>query len=288
MKIGIVTCQAWPHLLDADQDIIIMLSEHDIDAFPVVWDDQSVDYSIIDALLIRSTWDYFEKVDAFTKWLDMVEARNIPCFNSIKTIRANMHKRYLRQLAENSLSIIPTFWIDKGNYSQLETFLGQTNPGEYIIKPAISAGSYLTEKFNYTEANAILAQYKEIIQDVDLMIQPYIQAIEDSGEVSLLYFNGQYSHSVIKTPKEGDFRIQSQYGGVYNVFEPKTELIHFGLKAIEILAEGQLYGRVDMVKMGDQYTIMEVELIEPDLYFSIHPLAKKTFVDQLVQMCQKL
>jgi glutathione synthase/RimK-type ligase-like ATP-grasp enzyme len=281
MKLGLITSQAWPTLIDGDKPIIGLLARHDIVALPLVWDDESIDWQGFDALVMRSPWDYFEKYPSFSAWLNRIEALGIPTYNSIKTIKYNIDKAYLRDLESKGIDIVPSLWINKQSGLLEEVLDGAPWP-EMVIKPTISAGSFLTTKFSRAQIAEVIETHTTIHQSYDLVLQPFLPEIVTKGEVSLLYFGGKFSHAVIKKPSQGDFRIQSQYGGIYTQYQPNITLQKLGLHIANMIDPHHLYARVDMIELGNVHHVMEVEMIEPDLYFSIFPDKISTFIDTLV------
>jgi glutathione synthase/RimK-type ligase-like ATP-grasp enzyme len=282
-KLGLLTCQKLPNLIESDQALIPLLADKDILGEAVIWDDQEIDWSQYDALLIRNTWDYFEKIPQWLSWLDKIESLNLPMINSVKTVRYNMDKHYLNDLATKGISIVPSIFIDIDENQRLYDIIMNAMWPTMVIKPTISAGAFLTSKFSIDEIDEIVDRYTKLDNKCDLVLQPYLPEIETSGEISLIYFNATYSHGVRKTPKVGDFRIQSQFGGIYQLIEVDDRIIEFGKKALVATGNDCLYGRVDLVMIGENPHIMEVELIEPDLYFEHFPSSKELFVSVLIQ-----
>ena len=119
--------------------------------------------------------------------------------------------------------------------------------------------------------------FNTLISENDWLIQPFVPEIKD-GELSLIFFNGKYSHGVIKKPREGDFRVQKQYGGLYQSFDPDAELLQVADSIIQQIRQPLLFARVDGVMINDKFHLMELELIEPDLYLEFGTDIKKRFV----------
>ncbi|MEY4925600.1 MAG: Cycloserine biosynthesis protein DcsG, partial [Bacteroidota bacterium] len=153
-----------------------------------------------------------------------------------------------------------------------------------VLKPAISGGSYRTTLFDRENWPQIEADYLEFAQENDLLLQCFLPEILSAGEISLIYFNRKFSHAVVKTPKEGDFRIQSQFGGHYAIYNPDAELLQTAGKIIACFEGELLYARIDGVLHDNQFLLMEVEQIEPDLYFYLHESAKNTFVEAILEL----
>lgn len=283
MKIALLTCQNFPNLYVPDQFLITDLAQHGIDAIPAVWDDETIDWSTFDCLIFRNTWDYFEKEDAFNRWLNQIEKAGIPTLNAIEIIQQNKHKFYLRDLEAKGIPIIKTIFIEQTN----DLNLRELTPSDWqksVIKPAFSGGSYQTEVFEVHQIDQINTQYQPIAAQKELLLQQFIPEILTLGETSLIFFNKQFSHAVNKTPKAGDFRIQVQFGGTYAGIEPSPDLIRQAQKAVDTFEGKLLYARVDGIVIGDQLQLMEIECIEPDLYFGYSDGGQQRFVDAILEL----
>ena len=179
-KIGLVTCERLPQLIEADQQIIPFFSELGIDAEPVIWDNPDVNWSRFDALIIRNTWDYFVKADAFQAWLTRIENWGIPLWHSVDTIRRNAHKFYLQSFEQQGVPIIPTLFSPKGETAVSWEQLKEKGWTEIVVKPAISAGSYETHRLNIAEINE--KDWATLVGGTDQLIQPLLPAVMSHGE----------------------------------------------------------------------------------------------------------
>ncbi|UQD57480.1 RimK family alpha-L-glutamate ligase [Flavobacterium sp. K5-23] len=283
MKIGILTCDKLPELLASEQVLIPALSKHNIDAKPVIWNDPNIDWSAFDYLIFRNTWDYFEKETEFNLWLDHIEKLGIKTLNPIAIIRQNKHKFYLREMEKQGVLILPTVFIDKTNALNLKELI-PPHWKKAVIKPAFSAGSYLTEVFDIDAIDQINTQYLNIAQKKELLLQEFMPEIQTLGETSFIFFNKKFSHAVNKKPADGDFRIQSQFGGQYALIEPSLELIEKAQNIVNTFQGDLLYARVDGIVIENELHLMEVECIEPDLYFELSEGAIERFVNTIVEL----
>ena len=153
-----------------------------------------------------------------------------------------------------------------------------------IIKPAFSAGSYQTEAFTILDIDSINEKYKPIAAQKDLLLQEFIPEIQSLGETSFIFFNKKFSHAVNKKPANGDFRIQVQFGGKYLLIEPGSELIAQAQNIVNTFLNPLLYARVDGIVIDNKLHLMEVECIEPDLYFNICESAQQRFVASILEL----
>lgn len=285
MRIALLTCNKLPDLLPADQLLIPRLALRGIHAVAVVWDDRRIDWKSFDFLIFRNTWDYYEKETEFNHWLDWLETNGIKTLNSISVVRENKHKFYLRELNRKGIQILPTIFIDKTSQLRLAAMI----PPEWkmaVIKPAFSAGSYLTECFKIDDIEEVNSRYKTIAESKDMLLQEFRPEIQTLGETSFIFFNKKFSHCVNKKPASGDFRVQFQFGGEYELVNPDQSLIDQAKKVVDEYSE-ILYARVDGIVIDGKLFLMEIECIEPDLYLNLEENAYDIFVDEIVAMTTK-
>lgn len=280
MLIGILTCRKLPLLNPPDQILIPLLLENGLRAEPVIWNDKNVNWKSYDYLIVRNIWDYYLETKAFEEWLDLMEDLKIQVLNSVRVVRQNMHKFYLKEFRESGIRIIPTLFSGQNSPVSLGEVLAR-QWDQIVIKPAVSAGSHLTNIYRAEDLDA--EAFDEVVSGNDWLIQPFLKEIETNGEISMIFFNGRFSHAILKKPKEGDFRVQSQYGGQYQLFEPAQELIATGQKVISQINEPLLYGRVDGLMIDGTFNLMELELIEPDLYFQYDERIAQRYIKEILR-----
>jgi len=283
MNIALLTCDKFPNLLATDQQLIPELAKHNITASAQIWDDPSVRWANFDYLIFRSTWDYYEKESAFNHWLADIKQLEIKTLNAVEIIEKNKHKFYLRDLEQKGIPIIQTIFIDKTETLDLRTSIAP-HWNKAVIKPAFSAGSYLTEVFEIKNVDLINENYKSIAQQKDLLLQRFMPEIQTLGETSLIFFNKKFSHAVNKKPIEGDFRIQVQFGGKYALIQPNPELVAKAQRIVNIFPDPLLYARIDGISIGNEFHLMEVECIEPDLYFNLSEGSQERFVAAILEL----
>jgi len=279
MKLALLTCSKLPELLEADRLLIPLFQEKGHEIKIAIWEDTNLNWNNFDYLIFRNTWDYYEKEITFKAWLHKLENQKIKTLNSLSLIQWNLHKFYLKELEEKGIPILKTFFLEKGKPFDFDTIPNDWR--ELVLKPAFSAGSYLTVKFKREDWKSIMIQYTEHFKNKDFLLQAFSPEIQTYGETSLIFFNGTFSHAINKKPKENDFRVQVQYGGVYTSFEPEPALILQAEIVVKALPYESMYARVDGIVKNGILELMEVELIEPDLYFNIVPEAKLRFVNAI-------
>ncbi|HZK69174.1 MAG TPA: hypothetical protein VFC36_06220 [Paludibacter sp.] len=279
MKIALLSCQNWHGALENERAFAQEFPKH-FDVHVEVWNNPSVNWAQYDCLIFRTVWDYFEYPTEFASWLDELERLNMRTLNPISIVKRNQNKFYLQDLERQGIDIIPTIFIPKNTGLDL-SFLNEKQWYKAVIKPAVSAGAYLTKLFSLSEIKEVEAEYAPIALERDLLVQPFMPEILEQGELSFVFFHGKYSHAISKKPKDGDFRIQSQFGGQYQAFMPDPQLLATAANIIKVFGGDLLYARVDGILKDGKFLLMELELIEPDLYFAYHADAKQNFFKAL-------
>lgn len=276
-KIGILTCEKFRDLFKTDQTLMNLLIDRRHEVYPIVWSDHK-NLESYDAVIFRSTWDYFERKDEFNQWLESLENKPIKLFNPLSIIKENIHKFYLKKLEEYGVIIVPTIFQVKTNN------LDVSIPDEWnqaVIKPAFSAAAYKTRVFDKKEIEQVQEEYKLFAVENDMLIQKFMPEIISIGETSVIYFNGKNSHAVLKKPKSGDFRVQSIFGGQYEKTELDEEVLHQTDFILKLMTEIPLYARIDGIVIDKVFYLMEVEMIEPDLYMEYEPEAFERFIQAI-------
>jgi glutathione synthase/RimK-type ligase-like ATP-grasp enzyme len=236
-----------------------------------IWTNAAVDWASYELVLLKSSWDYFDRISEFYQWLDRLENLGVRMLNPIKTVRWNADKKYLRDLAEAGVSIVPTQWLARGTTFEPAALFDNLGTEQLIVKPAVSGGAKNTFSFTRAEAQAQANHLTSLLAEEDFLAQPFLPQIQTQGEWSLIYLGGQYSHCVLKTPKSGDFRVQHYLGGG---IEPQEAPAHLRPAADALVAQFAadcLYARVDGVEVNGELLLMELELIEPFLYLASDP-----------------
>ncbi|WP_395078141.1 RimK family alpha-L-glutamate ligase [Flavobacterium sp.] len=283
MQIALLTCQKLPNLLETENQLIPKLAKHNIVAKAVIWNDETINWEDYHVLIFRNTWDYYEKQIEFDNWLDKIQKLGIKTLNSIAIINKNKHKFYLRELQQLGFTILPTIFIEKTKELNLKKFI-PNHWKKAVIKPAYSAGSYQTELFDISEIDIINQKYQNIAPQKELLLQEFMPEIQTLGETSFIFFNKKFSHAVNKKPIEGEFRIQVQYGGKYKLVQPNQDIIEKAQKIVNTFSEDLLYARVDGIIIGNEIYLMEIECIEPDLYFNLAENSIDKFINSILEL----
>ncbi|EGF81057.1 hypothetical protein BATDEDRAFT_35032 [Batrachochytrium dendrobatidis JAM81] len=291
-----------------------------------IWSDPTIDWAKYSMVLVQDARDYDRNVHAFRQWLASL---TVPVFNPSSVVNWNINKNYLLELSK-TVETVPTLFITR---HQWESIRDQLNPHQdvgalvaqlvhqaqpdsftclpqdypsaagYVIKPSVSLNSQNTERFTATmEMQAAQAHIDAVFAskgdtETTILIQPFLKEIQLDGEVSLVFIGGVYSHSVQKTVKKGDFRVQEQWGGSCKRVTSPASVVTL---AEQILTEAQkaydplnqvnqlLYARVDIVLIdGVKPVLMELELIEPSLYLSYDDTALEKFANAVFAFLEK-
>lgn len=243
------------------------LQAENLNVTRLAWDDPHFNWSDTKAVLFRTTWDYFDRFAEFSKWLTEVSTKTT-LLNSEKLIRWNIDKHYLLDLQKNGIHVAESYFIEAGTKTTLATLHTQLNWQETVLKPCVSGAgrhTYRLSTENIAEHEAI---FTELIANESMMLQPFQHHIVTQGELSLIIFNGEYSHAVLKQAKVGDFRVQDDFGGTVKPYTPTETEIAFALNATKACPELPIYARVDIFTDNtNQLAVSELELIEPELWF---------------------
>jgi hypothetical protein len=247
----------------------------------VPWNRAGVEWGRYDLVAVRSTWDYQHDADAFLATLAAIEKSGARLENPLDIVRWNMEKTYLRDLAARSVPVVPTLWRERLRAGDLLALFDETESEQAVIKPVVSGNAQGAYWLDRARVQAQAPEIEAYFAARPLMIQPFQRNIVAEGEFSLIYFNGRHSHSILKVPKRGDFRVQEEHGGDIRAITPEAALLAAGDAAIQAIGQPLLYGRVDLVRGGAEFRVMELELIEPSLYLRMDPGAPERFADAI-------
>jgi glutathione synthase/RimK-type ligase-like ATP-grasp enzyme len=265
----------WPYVLEAYREALAGI---DVEISDQPWS-QPLDrtYDLICPLVV---WGYHTRIDAFRARMDVLGGAHVNMLNPPDIVGWNADKRYLRDLADAGVRIIPTVFAERLTdeiIAQARADFGQI----VVLKPVVSAGAKNTLVFREAHLADAPQEGKSAPPEGAAMIQPFMPAIQTEGEWSLLFFGGAFSHAVLKTPKSGDFRSQPDYDAKLRHLPPPAEALELATAALDYVGRDRLlYARADMVRdTSGRFCLMELELIEPDLYLTYDPEAMMHFKD---------
>lgn len=245
------------------------------------WSDPEFDWSSTKAVLFRTTWDYFDRFEEWKNWLS-VTSQLTKMVNPFELINWNMDKHYLGDLERKDVNIPATRYIEIGEHTSLKALIEETGWTNCILKPCISGASRHTYKLNPETIQDHETIFQELIAVEAMMLQPFQKNIVEKGEVSLMVMGGEFTHGVLKVAKPGDFRVQDDFGGTVEVYHPSTEEISFAEKAVTACDPKPDYARVDIIRDNDDnLALIELELIEPELWFRLNPRAAEVLAKRI-------
>jgi glutathione synthase/RimK-type ligase-like ATP-grasp enzyme len=282
MIIAMATSEKVADLTDDDRLLVDALSAKGVRSEAAIWNDDALDWEKYSAVVIRSTWDYHLRLDEFLAWLDRLESLEVKVFNAPSLVRWNTEKGYLRDLSDRGIAIVPTRWVERGEKTSLADVLRETGWREVVVKPSVSASAHQTWRMSAEESSAREEQFASMVESGRVLVQPFLDAIQTEGEWSLLFYGGEYSHSVLKRPQQDDFRVQQTHGGTAVVQEPSREVVDEAYRVLEAAGQASLYARVDGCVVDGRFVLMELELIEPDLFLRAHPSAPMRLAEALL------
>lgn len=254
-----------------DDKLLYFLKEKGLTIDLVIWNNPHINWEDYQVAILKSPWDYFDLIEDFYTWLDLLVTKKVKLLNPINVVRWNSDKRYLKEIEAAGLKIIPSIFINKQNRVSLKHFFDEFNTDKLIVKPCISGGAKNTFKVTIDHVEAVNHQLNHLLQEEDFIIQPFLPEILESGEWSFIFFNGTYSHSLIKRAKPGDFRVQPAHGGSVHPQNPDHDLIAMAQQYVDLFAKNCLYARVDGTFVNGDFLLMELELIEPFLFLNTAP-----------------
>jgi glutathione synthase/RimK-type ligase-like ATP-grasp enzyme len=275
------------NILLEDRLLTEALTERGLSVCRVSWDDHSYDWSRTKCAVFRATWDYFHRINEFNKWLDRVKDQTL-LINPFATVKWNMDKHYLQDMADLGVNIPETIFFKKGDHRTLAGIRLETGWDQLVIKPAISGAArhtYLIDSVNLGDHEATFAQ---LIANEDMLVQRFQPDVMNTGEWTFVVINGRYTHSILKRAKSGDFRVQDDFGGTVHDHTATEDEIKFAEHVMSLVSPLPVYGRVDAIRdVHGKMALQELELIEPELWFRNHPNAAARLADYLAVAVSK-
>ncbi len=249
------------------------------------WDDPNFDWTTTRYALFRTTWDCFERYNEFSDWFKRTK-KLTQFINSEDLITWNIDKHYLLDLHKKGVNIPKTFIVEPGSKTTLADSIKEAqhklnfSTNDLVLKPCIAGAARHTYKFNISESNSFEGLFQELISKEAMMLQEFQKNIVAEGEISMMLFNGEFSHAVLKIAKPGDFRVQDDFGGSVHNHTPSEEEIDFAKQVVAASPEMPVYARVDMFKDNDsKWALAELEIFEPELWFRVRPEAATQLAD---------
>ena len=287
LDVALVSCR---HLPEPDPDaapLAAALTAAGLSSQVMAWDDPQVDWAAARLTVLRSCWNYPRHANAFTAWAEAT-AGVTALLNPLPVLRWNIHKHYLLDLEEHGIPITPTVLVPKNSDTTLAEIRHERGWQDVVVKPAISAASYRTVLVTPDQSAAGESHLRGLVSQEDALVQPYLPAVEAYGERALIWIQGQLTHAIRKTP-----RLSGQDEAVSSAAVPiareEAELARRVMAATQTIIASPgtgtttqdwlLYARIDVAPGPDgSPMLMELELMEPSLFFTQGPVALERFV----------
>ena len=276
-RLAFATCRRLPELAADDRLAAEALRRRGAVVDPLLWDAPHVDGAGFDAVIVRSVWDYHLRPVEFLGWVETLERTRTLLLNPPAVLRWNHHKSYLRDLAARGVATVPTVWLERGAEADLGGLLADRGWAEAVVKPAISASAHETWLTSRSRFGTDEGRLRGLLLAGDALVQPMVPEVRSRGEWSLIFLGGEFSHAMLKRPRDGDFRVQEELGGRAWREEPSAALLEQARQVLAAAPAPCLYARVDGVERDGRLVLMELELIEPVLYFGAAPGAADRF-----------
>lgn len=271
IKLAILTDANHPQLIKDEQGLIEAFTSLGFAVDILIWDRDS--WEGHEAILVRTPWDYAQKSELFKQKIIEAENKGIQVIHNSQILFWNMDKSYLQELADKC-NVVPTKVVENFTVAEVDEYFAYWDSSVLVFKPKVGAGGKNTFKLHKNDSYECL----KVLENTAVLVQPFIPTIEQEGEYSFIYFADQFSHAVVKTAKSGEFRIQDDYGGSVASYNPSLEEIQEIERMLETLPFKTVYARVDVVKAEGKFQLMELEIIEPELFFRFAgPQAMKSF-----------
>ena len=274
MDVALVSCRSLPEPDPDATPLLRALTAAGVTAEVLAWDDPCSDWSRARLTVLRSTWNYPLYREAFLDWVGRASTAS-EFWNPLPVVRWNTHKGYLLELKQRGVPVVPTLLLPRGSGATLEEILTAQGWSEVVVKPAVSAASFKTRRIGPKGLEAGDAHLQELLGERDVLVQRYLPSVESYGERALVWIDGELTHAVRKSPRfEGDDESVSTTS-----VEISSAEAALARTALEAVRGPLLYARVDVAPGPDgRPLLMELELVEPSLFFSQCPTALDRFV----------
>lgn len=271
MAIALVTYRKLPALNPDDHALRDALHALGAQVRAVCWDDAGIDWAGFDAVVLRSCWDYHLRFGEFRRWLDALESAGVPVWNPPGVVRWNSDKAYLRDLAGDGVVLPGTEWLAPGDAPDLPAILAARGWGQAVVKPQVSASAHETWRTDRHRGASDRPRLARLLQSGGVMVQEFVPEVMTAGELSLTYIAGEFSHAVRKRAEPGEFRVQERFGGWAEPATAGGPALQAARRVLARIPGSWLYARVDGVERPGGFVVMELEVVEPQLFLAWSP-----------------
>ncbi|HWB20089.1 MAG TPA: hypothetical protein VG711_07310, partial [Phycisphaerales bacterium] len=289
-RIALATCRNLPEWERDDEALHEAFVKRGVEIARPAWDDMNVRWGEFNCVLIRTTWDYTTRVNAYVAWAERVEHES-RLINPSAVVKWNVRKTYLKELAAQGVAIAETVWLEQSEKVDVAEVMERKGWERGFLKPVVGASAKGTMRFRTNEKELAAAQLhvEELLAKDGAMLQCYVPTVEDVGEFSAIFIDGEMTHSVRKIPMQGDYRVQNDHGGKDEPAELSAEEQATAKRIVKLVSEkfdgGVVYARVDFHR--EEYTgrmlLTELELVEPSLFFRHGKRAAERLAESVVE-----
>jgi glutathione synthase/RimK-type ligase-like ATP-grasp enzyme len=281
VRIAFLTSSKFAQLYEDDRLAADELRRRRHSVAPLVWTEADLAaLDRFDVVVMRSPWDWFDHRSRFRAFLELLRTTRARVVNTAEQMLEFADKTYLSRLQARGVAVVPTEQLSAAQLHRVPQLLAQHSWTRAVLKPAFTANAVGARRFDATEAPRVLAELVNPADSEPWLLQPFVPSIAQ-GELSFVFFGGEFSHAVRKRPLPHDWRVQHEYGGLSEPHAPASEEISEATQLLRLSAPGSVYARVDAVEWQGRLHLMELEVVEPELFFRHEPRAPGRFADAL-------
>lgn len=245
---------------------------------------RDVDWNDYDLVYICTPWDYQNDVAAFLRVLEAIERSSARLVNSLDLVRWNLDKTYLSDLEMRGAEIVPSLFFDRFDTARVAACFAAHDTGKIVVKPVVGANADHIFVLGEPLPDELVGELEQTYARRPFFVQPFIDSVQTEGEYSLFFFGGDFSHAILKKPRAGDFRTQEEHGADILSIEAPAALVATARKVLGVVNPQPVYVRADFVRDSDnRFRLMELELVEPSLYFRTDPDSAGRFAKALTR-----
>lgn len=278
-RIAYATSAEMPQFYEEDLGLVAALRAREIEPVVAIWTDPDHDWFQYDAVLIRTIWDYFRRYPEFLRWLDLLASLGVRTLNDNALLRWNSDKRYLVELEAAGVPVVPATLV--AGHALAEA-IARLDYDDLVVKPTVSGGAWHAFRGRRDDP-ALAIAIAAAPPSLQYLVQPFVPEVAREGEWSSLWFGGKPSHAVLKRPCDGEWRVQSDFGGSFDVLGAPAEVTQAAGRVLDAVNRlgfrPATYARIDGVLVGGRFLLMELEVIEPRLFFTGDPREAERLAD---------